>query len=594
MREIGKVVSINGPIVRIDGAREIHMYELVQVGQAHLTGEVIGLAGDRATVQVYEETSGLAPGEPVLTSGGPMCAELGPGLVAQVFDGILRPLRGLERAGGPFIGRGLTLPTLDRSKFWQVEMVVDVGQEVEPGQVVAKVQETPLLEHRVLCPPDTRGRVVEAVPDGAYTVDQVLGRVETSPGVRPILLHQRWPIRQPRPVMRRLPPSHPLITGQRVIDTLFPIAKGGTAAIPGGFGTGKTMTQHQLAKWAEAEVVVYIGCGERGNEMTEVVEDFPKLMDPRTNQPLLDRVVLIANTSNMPVAAREASIYAGITVAEYFRDMGYDVALMADSTSRWAEALRELSGRLEEIPAEEGFPAYLGTKLGEFYERAGAAQVLSGSSGSVSVIGAVSPPGGDFSEPVTQHTRRFIRCFWALDRGLASARHYPAIHWLESYSDYGPELQAFFAEHAAPDWADLVEQARVILQQEDELMQIVKLVGEEVLADEQRLTLRTSRLLKIGFLQQGANDPVDTYCPLAKQEKLLRLFLRYHERAAGVIAKGAHISAVEKLPISSRLLALKTAIPNDEPELFGEVSMQLESEMDELLASYTASVSRVS
>ena len=577
MREIGKVVSINGPIVRVDGAREIHMYELLQVGDAHLTGEVIGLAGEQATVQVYEETSGLRPGEPVSTSGGPLCAELGPGLIEQMFDGILRPLRGLDRA-----------------KFWQVEVVVDVGQEILPGQVVAKVQETPLIEHRVLCPPDIRGTAVEAVPSGAYTVDQVLLRVATPQGPRPILLHQKWPIRQARPVRRRLPPNQPLITGQRVIDTLFPIAKGGTAAIPGGFGTGKTMTQHQLAKWADAQVVIYIGCGERGNEMTEVVEDFPTLIDPRTNRPLLERTVLIANTSNMPVAAREASIYAGITVAEYFRDMGYHVALMADSTSRWAEALRELSGRLEEIPAEEGFPAYLGTKLGAFYERAGAAQALGGSPGSVSVIGAVSPPGGDFSEPVTQHTRRFIRCFWALDRGLASARHYPAIHWLESYSDYGPELQVFFAEHAAADWSTLVEQSRVILQQEDELMQIVKLVGEEVLADEQKLTLRTSRLLKVGFLQQAAYDPVDTYCPLAKQEKLLRLYLKFHERAAAVLAQGAHISAVEKLPITTRLLTLKTAIPNDRLDLFDGVSAQLEKEMDELLASYTAAAQAAS
>jgi V/A-type H+-transporting ATPase subunit A len=594
MREIGKVVSINGPIVRINGAREVHMYELVQVGLAHLTAEVIGLAGDRATVQVYEETSGLAPGEPVLTTGGPMCAELGPGLLEQMFDGILRPLRSLERASGAFIGRGLTLPTLDRSKFWQVEVTVDVGDEVRPGQVVATVQETPVVEHRVLCPPDLHGTAVEAVPAGAYTVDQVLVRVQTPKGVRPILLHQKWPIRQARPVLRRLPPSRPLLTGQRVIDTLFPIAKGGTAAIPGGFGTGKTMTQHQLAKWADASVVVYIGCGERGNEMTEVVEDFPTLIDPRTGRPLLDRTVLIANTSNMPVAAREASIYAGITVAEYFRDMGYDVALMADSTSRWAEALRELSGRLEEIPAEEGFPAYLGTRLGEFYERAGAAIVLAGSSGSVSVIGAVSPPGGDFSEPVTQHTKRFIRCFWALDRGLAAARHYPAIHWLESYSDYGSELQPFFAEHAAPDWASLVERARVILQQEDDLMQIVKLVGEEVLADEQKLTLRTCRLLRVGFLQQAAHDKVDTYCPLAKQERLLRLCLRFHERAGQVIAKGAHIVAVEKLPIAARLLLAKTAIPNDRLELFDEVAAQLESEMDGLLASYEAGLPQVS
>jgi V/A-type H+-transporting ATPase subunit A len=451
MKEIGKVVFVNGPIVRTDGAGALHMYELVQVGAAHLTGEVIGLAGGVGTIQVYEETSGLRPGEPVFASGGPLCAELGPGLVESMFDGILRPLRALEKATGSFIGRGVTVPSLDRSRLWQVELQVKLGDEIRPGQIVAEVQETTLFRHRVLAPPDVAGKAVEVVPDGAYTVDQSLVRVAGKSGQQRIALFQRWPVRRTRPSARRLPPTRPLVTGQRVIDGLFPIAKGGTAAIPGGFGTGKTMTQHQLAKWSEADLIVYIGCGERGNEMTEVLEDFPKLIDPRTNRPLMERTILIANTSNMPVAAREASIYTGITVAEYFRDMGYDVALMADSTSRWAEALRELSGRLEEIPAEEGFPAYLGTRLGEFYERAGAVEALCGKPGSVTAIGAVSPPGGDFSEPVTQHTRRFIRCFWGLDRALAGARHYPAINWLESYSDYTSEMRGWFAANVAPD-----------------------------------------------------------------------------------------------------------------------------------------------
>jgi V/A-type H+-transporting ATPase subunit A len=593
MKQTGKVVYVNGPIVRVDGASALHMYELVQVGELHLTGEVIGLSGDEAVVQVYEETSGLRPGAPAYASGTPLAAELGPGLIESMFDGILRPLRGLEKASGAFIGRGVTVPALDRSRLWPVVMKVKAGDPITPGMIVAEVQETSLFTHRVLAPPDVEGRAIDASPDGAYNVDQVLVRVAGKGArVQTIALHQRWPVRRARPNRKRLAPSTPLITGQRVIDALFPIAKGGSAAIPGGFGTGKTMTQHQLAKWAEADLVVYIGCGERGNEMTEVLEDFPKLIDPRTGRPLMERTVLIANTSNMPVAAREASIYTGITVAEYFRDMGCDVALMADSTSRWAEALRELSGRLEEIPAEEGFPAYLGTKLGEFYERAGAVEALCGKPGSVTVIGAVSPPGGDFSEPVTQHTRRFIRCFWGLDRGLAGARHYPAIHWLESYSDYGDELRAWFAANVAPDWHDLVERARTVLQQEDELQQIVKLVGEEVLADDQKLILRTSHLIKVGFLQQAAFDPVDTYCPPAKQEKLLRLYLRFQERAAEVIARGAHISNVEKLAVFERLPRLKASIPNDKLEQLDAVRAELESQMDALMQQFSGEEKR--
>ena len=493
-KKVATIYGINGPVIYLKGKTGFKMSEMVHVGPQRLVGEVISLDKDRTTVQVYEETSGLRPGETVEATGAAISVTLAPGILNNIFDGIERPLERIAESGGAFITRGVSVDALDRKKLWDTHITVKTGDLVRGGTIIAEVPETSAIVHKCMVPPNVEGTVVEAVADGQYTIEDTIVTIELADGTRRELsMTQHWPIRVPRPVNQRYPASVPLITGQRILDTMFPIAKGGTAAIPGGFGTGKTMTQHQIAKWADADIIVYIGCGERGNEMTQVLEEFGELVDPRNGNPLMDRTVLIANTSNMPVAAREASIYTGLTLAEYYRDMGYDVAIMADSTSRWAEALRELSGRLEEMPAEEGFPAYLASRLSAFYERAGMMQTLNGATGSVSIIGAVSPQGGDFSEPVTQNTKRFVRCFWGLDKSLAYSRHFPAIHWLTSYSEYLTDLSGWYTDHVSPKFVDYRNRLMALLNQESSLMEIVKLIGGDVLPDDRSWCWRSPR-----------------------------------------------------------------------------------------------------
>jgi V/A-type H+-transporting ATPase subunit A len=583
-RQVGTVTWINGPVVRARGSRQVNMLEVVEVGDEHLVGEVIGLEGDIMTIQVYEETSGMQPGEPVHGTAMPLSVELGPGLLHSIFDGVQRPLPAMEQRTGSFIGRGVHLPPLDRQAQWHFTPQLEAGQVVGGGAILGVVPETQVVEHRVMVPPDAQGTLTWVAPTGEYTLDEPVARLRTKAGERELAMWQRWPVRRPRPYRSRQEQAELLITGQRVLDVFFPLAKGGAAAIPGGFGAGKTITQHQVAKWSDAQVVVYIGCGERGNEMTEVLQEFPKLVDPRSGRPLMERTVLIANTSNMPVAAREASIYTGITIAEYYRDMGYHVALMADSTSRWAEALREISGRLEEMPAEEGYPAYLAARLAEFYERAGYVETLNGQRGSVSIIGAVSPPGGDFSEPVTQHTKRFIRCFWALDKSLASARHFPSVNWLESYSEYLDGVAGWWRNQTGLDWHTLRARAMEILNEEDHLAQVVKLVGPDALPDEQRLTLETARLLREGFLQQNALDEVDTFSSIQKQIRMLALIVHFHQRASELIQHGALVTTIHDLPVTHKLVQIKTLIPNNQVERLDEIGQELDEQMDQLEA----------
>ena len=585
--QVGRVIWVNGPVVRARGSQHIGMLEVVEVGAEHLVGEVIGLEQDVITIQVYEETSGLYPGTPVHGTGMPLSVELGPGLLQSIFDGIQRPLPVLELRSGAFIGRGIKTTPLYRKQKWAFAPHVEVGDVVQAGTILGVVPETPAIEHRIMVPPEISGKLTWVAPPGEYTIEEPIARLETENGEQALAMLQRWPVRRPRPYRRRLPPTELLVTGQRVLDAFFPLAKGGAAAIPGGFGAGKTVTQHQIAKWSDADVIIYVGCGERGNEMTEVLQEFPHLTDPRSGHPLMERTILIANTSNMPVAAREASIYTGITLAEYYRDMGYDVALMADSTSRWAEALREISGRLEEMPAEEGYPAYLAARLAEFYERAGRVTTLGGTSGSVSLIGAVSPPGGDFSEPVTQHTSRFIRCFWALDKALASARHFPAINWLESYSEYVDEVADWWRERGHENWHELRGQALGILQRESRLQQVVKLVGPDALPDDQRLILETARLLREGFLQQSALDEVDAYSTVKKQMHLLQVILHFHDRATHVIAKGCPIFVIHGLPVVNMLVRAKTGIPNERVERIDEIQRALDEQMDQVEKDYS-------
>jgi V/A-type H+-transporting ATPase subunit A len=585
--QVGRVTWVNGPVVRAEGSRTVGMLEVVEIGDEHLIGEVIGLERDTITIQVYEETSGLRPGAPVYGTGLPLSVELGPGLLQSIFDGIQRPLPVLELRSGAFIGRGIKTTPLYRKDTWAFTPAIEAGQEVEAGAVLGSVPETELIEHRITVPPETAGRLTWVAPAGEYTIVDPIARVAPPAGEEiEITMLQRWSVRRPRPYARRLPPTEMLVTGQRVLDTFFPLAKGGTAAIPGGFGAGKSITLQQIAKWSDADIIVYIGCGERGNEMTGVLLEFPELADPHTGRPLVERTILIANTSNMPVAAREASIYTGITLAEYYRDMGYHVALMADSTSRWAEALREISGRLEEMPAEEGFPAYLAARLAEFYERAGRVETFNGAQGSVSIIGAVSPPGGDFSEPVTQHTTRFVRCFWALDKALASARHFPAIDWLDSYSEYADEVEDWWREQGFEQWHGLRERALGILQRESHLEQIVKLVGPDALPDDQRLILETARILREGFLQQNALDEVDSYAPIGKQIRMLEIILHFYDRAARIIAKGCPIVVVRDQPIVNALLRMKTSVPDEGAEQFDEIRRQLDEQMDEVERLY--------
>ena len=579
-----KIYGINGPVVTVKGKTDLEMMEMVYVGNSRLVGEVIGITDDATTIQVYEETGGLRPGEPVFSTGSPMCVTLGPGILTNIFDGIERPLRDIESVSGAFIAKGIDVPAVSKDKKWQVTLKVKEGDIVKGGNIFAACPETAVITHRALVPVNISGTVTKCVPDGEYTVDDTIIEVADNQGkVHNLTLSQRWPIRNPRPVIERLPSQKPLVTGQRIIDTVFPVAKGGAAAIPGGFGTGKTMTQHQLAKWCDADIIIYVGCGERGNEMTQVLTEFSEITDPKTGKPLLDRTVLIANTSNMPVAAREASIYTGITLAEYYRDMGYHTALMADSTSRWAEALREISGRLEEMPADEGFPAYLPSRLSEFYERSGYFKNLNGTEGSVTLIGAVSPQGSDFSEPVTQNTKRFTRCFWALDKSLAYARHYPAINWNNSYSEYLGDLADWYRDNVDKDFIKDREELCSILAEENNLMEIVKLIGADVLPDDQKLIIEIARVIRVGFLQQNAFHKDDTFVPLEKQFKMMQIILYFYHRCQEIVARQIPISKLTATGLFDKLVKMKYDIPNDSPQMFDELKKEIDAKINTIL-----------
>ncbi len=583
----GIIYGINGPVIRVRGSNQFRMLEMVLVGHDKLIGEVIRVLEEETIVQVYEYTTGLKPGEPVVPTGRPLSVMLGPGIIGNIFDGIQRPLVEAEKISGVFIQRGMSVSQLDLSKKWQVNIMVKPGDCVNPGAIIAKVQETDAVTHFVMIPPDISGEVTEAASDGEYTLRDPICIVRTGKNTRKDLsMLQEWPVRSPRPYMKRLELTEPLVTGQRVIDTLFPIAKGGTAAIPGGFGTGKTMTQHQLAKWSNADIIVYIGCGERGNEITEVLEDFPKLIDPRTQQPLMNRTVMIANTSNMPVAAREASIYTGITLAEYYRDMGYDVAVMADSTSRWAEALREISGRLEEMPAEEGFPAYLPSRLSGFYERAGMIENLNKTKGSITIIGAVSPQAGDFSEPVTQNTKRFIRCFWALDKQLAYTRHYPAINWVNSYSEYFEDMKDWYLKNA--DNSFLKKRAEIVrlLQEEGKLIEIVKLIGRDILPDEQKLILEVAKVIRLGFLQQNAFHENDTFVPINKQLRMMETILELYAFSKRLVEQNIPVSVILKTGIYDEIIRMKYTIGNDDLSGFDHLIGKINNTLGEIETNY--------
>lgn len=584
MNKIGTIVSINGPIVKTAGDVGFVMHEMVYVGKEKLVGEVIGLTTDFTIVEVYEETSGIKPGETIEGTGAPVSVTLAPGILNNIFDGIERPLSEIAKEGGAYISRGISVESLDTKKKWQAHITVKKGDHLLGGSIIAEVQETPAILHKVMLAPNKEGYVEDVVSDGEYTINETILTLRHYDGsTEEITMTQHWPIRVPRPTAKRFPASVPLITGQRILDTLFPLAKGGTAAVPGGFGTGKTMTQHQIAKWSDANIIIYIGCGERGNEMTQVLEEFSELIDPKTGNPLMDRTTLIANTSNMPVAAREASLYSGLTLAEYYRDMGYDVAIMADSTSRWAEALRELSGRLEEMPAEEGFPAYLASRLSAFYERAGMMQNLNGSEGSVSIIGAVSPQGGDFSEPVTQNTKRFVRCFWGLDKNLAYARHFPAIQWLDSYSEYLTDLAPWYTEHVNKDFVDYRNQLVYLLNQEASLMEIVKLIGADVLPDDQKLILDIAKVIRVGFLQQNAFHKDDTCVPLEKQFKMMDVILYLYKKARSLVHMSMPMSVLKEDPIWDKLISIKYDIPNDRLDMFDDYKKDIDRFYDSIL-----------
>lgn len=575
----GKIVWVSGPAVRADGMSSAKMYETVEVGDAKLIGEVIRLTGDVAFIQVYESTSGLKPGEEVIGTGQPLSVLLGPGIIGRIYDGIQRPLDEIAEKSGAFIGRGITTNPVDMKNKYRFNPLVKKDDAIFGGSVLGTVEETPLLTHKILVPPNyPESTITDIVKEGEYDLEHVIGQASSKNGDKiQLKMYHKWPVRKPRPYAERYDPTIPLITGQRIIDTYFPIAKGGTGAIPGGFGTGKTVTLHQIAKWADSKVVVYIGCGERGNEMTEVLVEFPHLIDPRSQRPLMERTVLVANTSNMPVAAREASIYTGVTMAEYYRDMGYDVVLVADSTSRWAEALREMSGRLEEMPAEEGYPSYLASRLAEFYERAGRIRALGSPdrSGSVTLVGAVSPSGADFTEPVTTHTIRFIKTFWALDTRLAYSRHYPSINWMQSYSGYLEDVSKWWKENVSPDWYDLRAESYQILQREDTLKEIVRLLGPEALPDEEKLVLEVARMLKIGILQQNSFDKVDTYCGPAKQLKLVRLMVKFYKEAQKALKEGKSLADIRALPIITTLLKAKFEVTDEEISKLEEIDKRL-------------------
>ena len=580
----GTIYKINGPIIQLKQDVGFAMNEMVYVGKERLVGEVIGLSVETTTIQVYEETTGIRPGETVIGTGAPVTVTLAPGILRNIFDGIERPLSEIAKTGGAYINRGVNVDSLDTGKKWRTHMTVEKGSLVTGGTIIAEVIETPAIVHKVMIPPGKEGRVLEVAVDGDYTIEEPLLTIELSDGTKePLNMIQKWPIRQARPVARRCPTEQPLVTGQRILDTLFPRAKGGTAAIPGGFGTGKTMTQHQVAKWSDANIIIYIGCGERGNEMTQVLEEFGELIDPKTGNPLMDRTTLIANTSNMPVAAREASLYSGLTLAEYYRDMGYHVAIMADSTSRWAEALRELSGRLEEMPAEEGFPAYLASRLSAFYERAGMMENLNGTMGSVTIIGAVSPQGGDFSEPVTQNTKRFVRCFWGLDKSLAYARHFPAISWLTSYSEYLGDLKSWYSEHVDPKFVESRNQIVYLLSQESSLMEIVKLIGSDVLPDDQKLILEIAKVIRTGFLQQNAFHKDDTCVPMKKQFKMMEIILYLYQKSKALISMGMPMSVLKEDPIFDKVIAIKYDVPNDQLHLLDDYKIQIDRFYDDVV-----------
>lgn len=583
----GIISEINGPVIKGKFMSNFKMREMVTVGKKKLIGEVISLDGNIGTVQIYEETEGLTLEEKIYPTGRPLSLKLGPGMIGNMFDGIQRPLKKINKIERNFIPEGIGLLSIDEEKLWDVKILVEKGQVLKAGEIFAEVEETSLVTHKVMIPPKINGQVIDIKKSGKYNIEETLLVLKDQKGIEHnIKMYQYWPVRNSRPVMKRRQIEMPLVTGQRVIDIFFPIAKGGTAAIPGGFGTGKTMTQHQLAKWSDADIIVYVGCGERGNEMTEVLEDFPELIDPKSGKPIMQRTILIANTSNMPVAAREASIYTGITMAEYFRDMGYHVAIMADSTSRWAEALREISGRLEEMPAEEGYPAYLPTRLAEFYERGGYVDTLNNKEGSVTIIGAVSPAGGDFSEPVTENTKRFVNVFLALDKDLAYSRHYPAVNWLESYSGYIKVLDEWYRENVDEDVFKLRNRMLSLLQEEDKLKDIVSLVGEDVLPDDQRLVLEIAKVIRNGFLQQNAFHKEDTYVPLKKQYKMLEVIEYLYNMSNKAIKEGIAISQVKNDDLFSEVTKMKYNIPNDQLGKIDDLEEKIKSYYTNLISKY--------
>jgi len=579
----GKVFRVSGPVVELEEIVNLRMMDMVEVGEDHLVGEVMRLKGDRGYIQVYEDTTSLKAGDFAYTQGFPLYVELGPGLLGTIYDGIQRPLEVIKNQYGVYITKGVHLNPIDRQKKWHFfPQATEIGKEITPGTILGQVQETSYLKHLIMLPPNLTGILKWIAPEGDYTVEEKIAVVESAKKEEEVYMYHRWPVRTPRPIRTRLPISQPLITGQRVIDTLFPVAKGGCVVVPGGFGTGKTVVQHQLAKWSDADIVIFVGCGERGNEMTDVLLSFSNLIAPKTNRPLLERTIFIANTSNMPVAAREASIYTGITLAEYYRDMGYQVALMADSTSRWAEALRELSGRLEEMPLEEGFPAYLASRLAEFYERAGNFQTLSGFNGSITIIASVSPPGGDFSEPVTSHTKRFVRSFWALDRELANARHYPSISWTESYSEYLDDVKEWWHTHIDPQWEKARYAIMDLLQKEQRLLQVVKLVGPDVLPQTQRLILDICSVFKSAFLQQSAFDSVDAYTSAKKQFLMLNAILKLYEKSDELVKKGITIAEIKATEVYQDILRMKTTYTEDDLEKLEKLPERITTELEEL------------
>ena len=578
----GKIIKVSGPLVVASGMEDANVYDVVEVSKDKLIGEVIEMRGDKASIQVYEETTGIGPGDEVYTTGAPLSVELGPGMIEQMFDGIQRPLVGLRNEAGDFLKRGVIVNPLNREKKWEFKKVAKVGDSVEAGDILGTVEETAVVTHKIMVPNGVKGKIKD-IKEGSFTVEDTIAVIETEKGDKNLTMIQKWPVRKGRPYKKKVDPKEPLVTGQRVIDTFFPITKGGTAAIPGPFGSGKTVVQHQLAKWADAQIVVYVGCGERGNEMTDVLMEFPELMDPTTGESIMKRTVLIANTSNMPVAAREASIYTGITISEYFRDMGYSVAMMADSTSRWAEALREMSGRLEEMPGDEGYPAYLGSRIAEFYERAGRV-IVNGSEereGALSVIGAVSPPGGDISEPVTQNTLRIVKIFWKLDYDLSYQRHFPAINWIDSYSLYQAKIDKYLDENVNREFSKLRKRAMALLQEETTLLEVVRLVGRDTLSDEDQVKLDTTKSIREDFLQQNAFHDVDTFCPLEKQFKMLDTILYFYDKCQEALEKGVYFSEIEKLDVKENIARMKY-LPNDDLGKIDAIKDKIDSELKEL------------